>query len=223
MGVDRRRRCGNQEGGVTRARAKHGRVGSAKAIWKLTMAQRVVFLDRDGVLNRAFPEGGTTRPPMTLDELELLPGVPAALERLRAAGFARVVVTNQPDVARGKQTRAAVEAINAKMCAELPLTDLFACYHDTADRCDCRKPKPGMLLAAAAKWDLDLPAAFLIGDRWSDVAAAAAAGCRGVLIDTPFSSPERCSPDHTAADITAAVDWVLKTAAAEATGRTAAR
>src|SRR5438093_17762 len=144
------------------------------------MPQRVVFLDRDGVLNKAFPEGGTTRPPMSADELELLPGVPEALARLREAGFVLVVVTNQPDVARGKQTRAAVEAINARLTAGLPLLDVFACYHDTADGCNCRKPKPGLLLAAAAKWDLNLSTAFLIGDRWSDIAAAHAAGCRAV-------------------------------------------
>jgi D-glycero-D-manno-heptose 1,7-bisphosphate phosphatase len=175
------------------------------------MPQRVVFLDRDGVLNRAFPEGTTTRPPMSVDELELLPGVPEALARLRDAGFVLVVVTNQPDVARGKQTRAAVEAINAKMTAELPLLDVFACFHDTADKCHCRKPKPGLLLDAAAKWNLDVPTAFLIGDRWSDIVAAHAAGCRGVLIDTPFSNAERCNPDHRAADITGAVDWILAT------------
>lgn len=186
------------------------------------MPQRVVFLDRDGVLNRAFPEGGTTRPPMSLAELELLEGVPEALARLRAAGFALVVVTNQPDVARGKQTRAAVEEINAKMRAELPLLDVFACFHDTADKCNCRKPKPGMLLAATEKWDLDLATAFLIGDRWSDIAAAHAAGCRGVLIDTPFSSRHKCAPDHTAPDIRAAVDWILETDAAEASARSAA-
>jgi D-glycero-D-manno-heptose 1,7-bisphosphate phosphatase len=175
------------------------------------MPQRVVFLDRDGVLNRAFPEGGTTRPPMNVDELELLPGVPEALARLRDAGFALVVVTNQPDVARGKQTRAAVETINAKMTAELPLLEVFACFHDTADKCHCRKPKPGLLLDAAAKWNLDVPTAFLIGDRWSDIVAAHAAGCRGVLIDTPFSNTERCNPDHRATDITGAVDWILAT------------
>lgn len=185
------------------------------------MSRRVVFLDRDGVLNRAFPEGGTTRPPQTLAELELLDGVPEALDRLRGAGFALVVVTNQPDVARGKQTRAAVEEINAKLRAELPLLDVFACYHDTADRCDCRKPKPGLLLAAAAKWGLDLPSAFLIGDRWSDIAAAQAAGCRGVLIRTPFSSAEKCAPDHVAPDIRAAADWILGAAAAEPAGRAA--
>lgn len=186
------------------------------------MPQRVVFLDRDGVLNRAFPEGGTTRPPLSVAELELLPGVPESLARLRAAGFVLVVVTNQPDVARGKQTRAAVEEINATMRAELPLLDAFACYHDTADRCPCRKPKPGLLIAAAAKWDLDVPGAFLIGDRWSDVAAAHAAGCRGVLIDTPFGQKERCAPDHTARDIGEAVNWILATAAAEVAASSAA-
>jgi D-glycero-D-manno-heptose 1,7-bisphosphate phosphatase len=185
------------------------------------MPQRVVFLDRDGVLNKAFPEGGTTRPPMSVAELQLLPGVREALARLRDAGFDLVVVTNQPDVARGKQTRAAVEEINAKLSAELPILDVFACYHDGPDKCSCRKPKPGLLLAAAEKWNLDLPGAFLIGDRWSDIVAAHAAGCRAVLIDTPFSNAERCAPDHVAPDVTGAVDWILETAQREARGRAA--
>jgi D-glycero-D-manno-heptose 1,7-bisphosphate phosphatase len=183
--------------------------------WTEDMGQssrQVVFLDRDGVINRAFPEDGTTRPPWNLEELELLPGVPEAIERLRAAGFALVVVTNQPDVARGKQTRASVEAINQKLSLELPLLDVLVCYHDTRDGCDCRKPKPGMLLTAARKWELDLPHGFLIGDRWSDIEAAQSAGCRGVLIETPFSQAERCSPDHRTPEIAAAVDWIVETA-----------
>lgn len=186
------------------------------------MPQRVVFLDRDGVLNRAFPEGGTTRPPMSVAELELLPGVPDALARLRAAGFALVVVTNQPDVARGKQTRAAVDEINAKMSAELPLLDVFACFHDSGDKCHCRKPKPGLILDAAAKHDLDVETAFLIGDRWSDIVAAHAAGCRAVLIDTPFSHAERCRPDHIATDVAEATEWILTTDAHERAARSAA-
>ena len=186
------------------------------------MPQRVVFLDRDGVLNKAFPEDGTTRPPMSVAELELLPGVPEALAKLRAAGFVLVVVTNQPDVARGKQTRAAVEEINAKMRCELPLFDCFACFHDSGDKCHCRKPKPGLLLDATAKHDLDLEGAFLIGDRWSDIVAAHAAGCRAVLIETPFSHAERCRPDHTATDITAATEWILATAEHERAARSAA-
>jgi D-glycero-D-manno-heptose 1,7-bisphosphate phosphatase len=186
------------------------------------MPQHVVFLDRDGVLNKAFPEGGTTRPPMSVSELELLPGVKTALAKLRTAGFVLVVVTNQPDVARGKQTREAVEEINARISDELPLLDVFACYHDSGDKCHCRKPKPGLLLDAAAKHDLDLEAAFLIGDRWSDIVAAHAAGCRAVLIDTPFSNAERCRPDHTATDITGAAEWILATAAHERATRAAA-
>jgi D-glycero-D-manno-heptose 1,7-bisphosphate phosphatase len=175
------------------------------------MPQRVVFLDRDGVLNRAFPEGDTTRPPRSVDELELLPGVPEALARLREAGFVLVVVTNQPDVARGKLTWAAADEINAKMSAELPLLDILACFHDSAHKCHCRKPKPGLLLDAAARWGLDLSTAFLIGDRWSDIVAAHGAGVCGVLIETPFSGAEKCNPNHRAADITGAVDWILAT------------
>ncbi len=169
----------------------------------------VVFLDRDGVLNRAYPEGETTRPPAGVEELELLPGVRDALGRLQAAGFSMVVVTNQPDVARGRQTREAVEAINGALERELPLLETFTCYHDTHDKCGCRKPKPGLLLAAARKWDLDLAGGFLIGDRWSDVLAAQAAGCRGVLIETPFSQGDRCTPDFRTDEITVAAEWIL--------------
>jgi D-glycero-D-manno-heptose 1,7-bisphosphate phosphatase len=186
------------------------------------MPQRVVFLDRDGVLNRTYPDGGTTRPPHSVAELELLPGVHEACAKLRAAGFALVVVTNQPDVARGTQTRAAVDAINAHMQSELPLLDVFACFHDSGDKCHCRKPKPGLLLDAAKKHDLDIDSAFLVGDRWSDVVAAHAAGCRAVLIETPFSHPERCRADHTAADLTGAAEWILATAARERPARSAA-
>jgi D-glycero-D-manno-heptose 1,7-bisphosphate phosphatase len=175
-------------------------------------ARQVVFLDRDGVLNRAFPEDGTTRPPRSIDELELMPEVPEAMEQLRAAGFALVVITNQPDVARGRQTRAVVEVINQELSRQLPLLDAFACYHDTPDGCECRKPKPGLIFAAARKWDLDLQRGFMIGDRWSDVVAAQSAGCRGVLIDNPFSQAERCSPDYFAKEIAEAVDWILETA-----------
>ena len=186
------------------------------------MSQRVVFLDRDGVLNRAFPEGGTTRPPTSVAELEFLPGVTESLAKLRAAGFVLVVVTNQPDVARGKQSRAAVDAINAKVRSELPLLDVFACFHDSGDKCHCRKPKPGLLLDAAAKHDLGIDSAFLIGDRWSDIVAAHAAGCRAVLIETPFSNPERCRADHNATDIASATEWILATAAHERASRAAA-
>jgi len=168
-----------------------------------------VFLDRDGVLNANRVEGGTTRPPESAEALEILPGVPAALAKLRAAGFALVVVTNQPDVARGKQTRAEAEAINEKLRSLVDVDAVFACFHDDADRCACRKPKPGLLLDAKARFGLDVAASFIVGDRWSDVEAGRAAGCRTFLVLNPYSGAERCSPDFTAADLSEAADKIL--------------
>ena len=87
---------------------------------------------------------------------KFLPGVEEALAALRAAGFLLIVVTNQPDVARGTTTREAVEAINAALGAALPIDEFRTCFHDSGFGCDCRKPKPGALLAAAALHDIDL-------------------------------------------------------------------
>jgi D-glycero-D-manno-heptose 1,7-bisphosphate phosphatase len=168
-----------------------------------------VFLDRDGVINRVHVRDGVTHPPAHPGEFEFLPGVPAAAERLRAAGFALVVVTNQPDVARGTKTRAGVEELNDRVRAALPVLDVLTCFHDTPDGCACRKPKPGLLLEAARRWDLDLPRSFLVGDRWSDVAAGHAAGCRSLLVETPYSGRARCRPDRCVADFPEAAEWII--------------
>ena len=158
---------------------------------------RAVFLDRDGVLNRAIVRNGKPHTPAGLKDLEILPGVPEALRTLRAAGFLLIVVTNQPDVARGTQTREAVEAIDAALRAALPLDDIFVCYHDDPDDCDCRKPRPGLLIRAADKYRIDLAASFMIGDRWKDIEAGRRAGCRTILVDCDFAEkgPET-KPDH---------------------------
>lgn len=171
--------------------------------------QPAVFLDRDGVLNRIALRDGIPHPPERLEEFDFLVGVPSALYRLREAGFALVVATNQPDVARGIQKRELVEEMNEQVRAQLPVLDVLTCYHDTADGCDCRKPKPGLLLAAARRWRLDPQISFMIGDRWSDVAAGQAAGCRTVLIDKPYSGRDRCSPDFYAPGLPEAVCWIL--------------
>jgi D-glycero-D-manno-heptose 1,7-bisphosphate phosphatase len=172
-------------------------------------ARSAVFLDRDGVLNRVQVRDGVTRPPPCLEEFEFLPRVAEASRRLTDAGFALVVVTNQPDVARGIQTWDRVEDMNDRVRGELPVLDVMTCYHDDADRCTCRKPRPGMLLEASRRWSLDLSSSFMVGDRWSDVEAGQAAGCVSVLIETAHSGRERCSPDYGAADLYAAADWIL--------------
>jgi transaldolase len=171
---------------------------------------RAVFLDRDGVINRAVVRDGGPYPPSTVAELEVLPGVPDALARLRAAGFRLIVVTNQPDVARGVQARETVEAIHAELLARgLPLDGFRVCYHDGEDGCDCRKPKPGLLLAAAAEDGLDLSASFMVGDRWRDVEAGRRAGCTTVFIDYGYAEPEHGRPDVRVRSLVEAADWIL--------------
>ena len=155
---------------------------------------RAVFLDRDGVLNEAIVRDGKPYPPRTLDEFRIVAGAAEELGKLKEAGFLLVVVSNQPDVARGTMGRETVAAFDAALRAALPVDDIFTCCHDDGDNCDCRKPKPGLLLAAAEKHGIDLESSYMIGDRWRDVDAGAAVGCRAILIDCGYD--ER-PPDHT--------------------------
>ena len=171
--------------------------------------RRAVFLDRDGVLNRTAVRDGAPRPPLRLEELELLPGVEDALARLSATELLLVVVTNQPDVARGAARRDDVERIHAHLMGRLPIHAVFACYHDDADGCDCRKPLPGLLRRAAAEHDIDLGGSFLVGDRWRDIEAGRAAGCETFLLAREYSQRERCAPDHVAEDLAAAAGLIV--------------
>jgi D-glycero-D-manno-heptose 1,7-bisphosphate phosphatase len=177
--------------------------------------KRAVFLDRDGVLNRPVVRDGLAFPPAGLDEFELYPGVAEGCARLKAAGFILIVVSNQPDVGRGTLTREAVEAMHEKLRRAVPTLDAIeVCYHAGARRgepCDCRKPKPGMLLAATTSHDIDLKRSFLIGDRWRDVDCAKAAGCRAVFIDHGYSESLREKPDFIVADFAQAVARILQT------------
>jgi len=163
--------------------------------------RRAVFLDRDGVLNRTEVRGGAPRPPASVAEVELLPGVEEALGLLAGEGLLLVVVTNQPDVARGTLRKDDVERIHEHLMGRLPLDAVFACYHDDADGCECRKPRPGLLRAAADEHGIDLRGSFLVGDRWRDIEAGRAAGCVTLLLSRPYSQRERCAPDHEAQDL----------------------
>lgn len=155
-----------------------------------------VFLDRDGVLNEAVVRDGRPFPPGSLDALRICRGVPEGLEALRDAGYRLIVVTNQPDVGAGRQQQETVEAIHQHMRAALPLDDVRVCYHTDADGCACRKPKPGMLLDAAAAWAIDLDRSFMVGDRWRDIEAGRAAGCRTILIGSGYAERQATGFDH---------------------------
>lgn len=175
--------------------------------------RRAVFLDRDGVINRAIVREGKPFPPSTLEELEVLPGVPQALQELKKYGYELLVVTNQPDVARGTQSRQTLDAMHRALSAGLPLDDILVCCHTDLDHCDCRKPLPGMLLAAARKHNVDLAASFMIGDRWRDIEAGHNAGCKTIFIDRGYSErpPDRV-PDLRVASLREAADWIIRSA-----------
>lgn len=158
--------------------------------------RRAVFLDRDGVINRAEVHKGKPYPPANLAAMELLPGVPIALQALRAAGWMLIVVTNQPDVARGTTSRVVVDAINAHLKGSLPIDEFRTCYHDSGDGCACRKPLPGALLAAAREHDIDLKRSFMVGDRWRDVEAGQQAGCKTFFIDYGYAEMQPESFDY---------------------------
>lgn len=174
--------------------------------------KRAVFLDRDGVVNEAEVRDGKPYSPTDAASLRIPVGTANALRRLKERGYLLLVVTNQPDVARGKQTRQSVEQINQTLRAELPLDDVLTCYHDDADGCDCRKPKPGSMLRAAHQHGIELRKSYMIGDRWRDIDAGANGGCKTILIDHGYR--ERApvtTPSYRAGSLSEAVDWILKT------------
>jgi D-glycero-D-manno-heptose 1,7-bisphosphate phosphatase len=160
------------------------------------MGRPAVFLDRDGVLNEAVLRDGRPYPPASADEVVVRPGAAVACAQLRAAGFALVMVTNQPDIARGTTTQDAVDAINVRLIAELGLDAACVCPHDDADACACRKPSPGLILDAADRFDVDLAVSLMVGDRWRDIAAGAAAGVSTVWVRSAYREQAPNDPDH---------------------------
>jgi D-glycero-D-manno-heptose 1,7-bisphosphate phosphatase len=168
-----------------------------------------VFLDRDGVINEAPVRFGKPLAPRSLDEVVILPGVDTALAALRAAGYRLVVVTNQPDVARGTLSRAAVEAMHQQLGSQLPIDLFCTCFHDDPDACECRKPKPGLLLGAARTLGIDLAASYMVGDRWRDTEAGNAAGCRSVFIDQGYDERQPAHYHLRAQSLSEAARYIL--------------
>jgi len=174
------------------------------------MSRPAVFLDRDGVINRSVVREGKPYPPASVQELEILPGVKQALEALKKAGFLLVVVTNQPDVARGTTLKDSVDRIHNHLKSELPLDAILTCFHDDADKCDCRKPKPGLMFQAAKEMSIDLSASFMVGDRWRDIEAGQKAGCQNFFVDYGYDEKQPQSYDFRVSSLLEASQIILQ-------------
>jgi D-glycero-D-manno-heptose 1,7-bisphosphate phosphatase len=174
--------------------------------------KRAVFLDRDGVINRPLEREHKPFAPSSLAEFEILPEVPAACAKLKVAGFLLVVATNQPDVGRGTLKQEIIEKIHAHMLRQLPIDRVEVCFHpgQGASECDCRKPRPGMLLHAARELGIDLARSWMVGDRWRDVDCGHAAGCRTIFIDRGYAEELKQKPDFSARNLAGAADIILR-------------
>ena len=172
------------------------------------MKRRAVFLDRDGVLNAVVVRDGRPYPPQSEEDLLLLPGVSEACQVLRDAGYLLIMVTNQPDIARGTVSADIVTSINDRLQRELSLDGVSVCPHD-GDGCDCRKPKPGLLLEAANRLGIDLGASYMVGDRWRDTEAAQNAGCFAVFIDYGYREERPKPPYHRVTSLREAASWII--------------
>jgi D-glycero-D-manno-heptose 1,7-bisphosphate phosphatase len=173
-------------------------------------SNRAVFLDRDGVINANIVRNRKPFAPTKLDEFHFLDGVDTAIRRLKDAGFLIVVVTNQPDVPNGITPRQTVEAMHAKIRASLPVDDIEVCFHTDGEDCPCRKPKPGMLLAAASKHGIDLKHSWMVGDRWKDIDAGLAAGCSTIFIDYGFIQDQPVRTDTIVSSLVEATEHIMQ-------------
>ena len=158
--------------------------------------KKAVFLDRDGVINKAFIKNGLPESPNSLSELEILPGVKESISRLKKLNFICLVVTNQPDVQRGKIKKNTIIKMNNFLKKKIELDDIFVCYHDDHDNCNCRKPKPGLLLQARKKWNVDFKKSFIVGDRWRDIQAGKKVGCKTIFLDYKYKDIKPKNPDY---------------------------
>lgn len=154
----------------------------------VSSGRRAVFLDRDGVLVVPEFRAGRSFAVRDLNNFQLYPEAEESLCRLKEDGFLLVVVTNQPDVGRGLVATTVLDEMHRRLKARLPIDRIETCIHQPSDCCNCRKPRPGMILSAAAALGIDLGRSFMVGDRATDIVAGHLAGCRTVFIDLGYSA-----------------------------------
>jgi len=174
---------------------------------------KAVFLDRDGVINEVRIVKGKPVSPSNVEDFKILPGTKQALTALKSKGFHLFVVTNQPEIARGTLRQDDLERMHRFLMETLPIDKIYVCAHNDDDNCGCRKPEPGLLLAAAKEWDIDLTSSYMVGDRWKDIEAGARAGCTTILLKCPYSDEhphvETVRSDYTVSNLLEASEIIL--------------
>ena len=155
---------------------------------------KALFLDRDGVINKIVVRNNRQTSPRSFEEFELSPGIARILSTAKERGFLNIIATSQPEVVRGLIAREEVERMHDFIRSNLAIDDILVCFHDDADHCECRKPKPGLLTQAAKKWNIDLRTAFMVGDTYKDVEAGRAAGAVTILVNAFYN--QDAQPDH---------------------------
>jgi D-glycero-D-manno-heptose 1,7-bisphosphate phosphatase len=168
------------------------------------------FLDRDGVLNRLVVAEERARSPRTLREFQLLPDVARAVETLHRADLLVVVVTNQPDVARGLLPMGELERMHEWLRRVVAVDAIYVCPHDDRDECLCRKPRPGLLLEASREWGIALAGSYLVGDSWKDIEAGRRAGCRTILLGSARSPEKSLGVGLVARDLARAAELIAR-------------
>ena len=172
--------------------------------------RKAIFLDRDGTLNKVYIENGLPISPSSLNKFKIIKGVKKSINRLKKLNFLCILITNQPDVFRGKISKKTVVKMNSYIKKKIKLDDMFVCYHDNEHNCSCRKPKPGLLLKASKKWKIDLKKSFMIGDRWKDILAGKKVGCKTIFINNNYKNDKKVKADFTFKSLLNAVNKIEK-------------
>ena len=149
---------------------------------------RAVFFDRDGVLNKLVFRDGNYYSPRNIDNFQLYNDAEKVIHKIKAKGFLALVVSNQPDIARGFLKKSVLNEMTKKIYDKLSVDDIFYCMHDDPDAAGCRKPATGLIIKAQKKWDLDLSQSIMIGDSEKDLGAAKNAGIKFILINRPYNN-----------------------------------
>ena len=171
---------------------------------------KAIFLDRDGVISKSFLIGGKSFAPRKFKDFKIFSSSAKLVKRLKLAGYMVFVVTNQPDVGKKLISKNTLKKMHNKIIKEMEVDQIYSCVHSQNAGCYCRKPKPGMILKAAKKYNIDLKRSFMVGDRASDIKAGLKAKCRSIFLDKKYKEQKPKAQEATFSNLAEATQYILK-------------